>query len=301
MVQGGEDPTLRMLRSSLGKQVQSERETSAIWGFGTSGRDAASKIYISREFDKILPGNNSQGPVYKAYASIGPQPESKYQSLPAPGFGSAARSERLDKNGVPGPGAYECDASIGPTLDSRRESAPRTVFGTASRDVYASLPDELLKTVASGRGTPAPGTYSAIPGACGKQIDSRYPSSSSHRAASARRFDSRDTRRDYPAAGAYESAYNSVGRQFLSNKKTVSSTKIGTSNRDAANKIFISKEHEKSAYGMNSPGPAAGVVIAACAPQKLSAKKSYPSWGFGTSARSKGYANDVPGPGSYWA
>ena len=189
-----------------------------------------------------MPGNNSMGPVYKSYASIGPQPESKYASLPAPGFGSSSRP-LPSRSGTPGPGTYECDNAIGPTRDSRKQSASRTVFGNASRDVFASLPDELLKVVASGVGTPGPGSYGAIPGACGKQIDSRYASSSAHRAGSARRFDNRDNRRDYPGAGSYEASYPAVGKQFLSNKKSLPSAKIGTSSRDASNKLFISKEH----------------------------------------------------------
>lgn len=258
------------------------------------------QIYQSREVDRIMPGNNSQGPVYKSYAAIGPQPESKYASLPAPGFGSSGRPIP-GRSGTPGPGTYECDNAIGPTKDSRKQSAARTVFGTASRDYFASLPDELLKVVSNGVGTPGPGTYGAIPGSCGKQIDSRYATSSSHRAGSARRFDNRDNRRDYPGAGSYESSYPAVGKQFLSNKQSLPSPKIGTSSRDASNKLFISKEHEKSQFGNNSPGPASGVTVMACGPQKLSVKKSSPSWGFGTSARSKPYGNNVPGPGSYWA
>ncbi len=46
--------------------------------------------------------------------------------------------------------------------------------------------------------------------------------------------------------------------------------------------VFISKEHEKSAFGEFSPGPTTGTVVNAIGPQKLSVKKSYPSWGFGT-------------------
>jgi hypothetical protein len=34
---------------------------------------------------------------------------------------------------------------------------------------------------------------------------------------------------------------NALGKQTLSNKKTLPSAKIGTSNRDAAKRIFISK------------------------------------------------------------
>jgi hypothetical protein len=40
----GNDPSLRMLRSSLGRQVTSPHETLPQWGFGTGDRNAASKV-----------------------------------------------------------------------------------------------------------------------------------------------------------------------------------------------------------------------------------------------------------------
>lgn len=44
MVHGGDDPTLRNLRSGFGKQVVSPASTLPAWGFGTSSRDAAGKV-----------------------------------------------------------------------------------------------------------------------------------------------------------------------------------------------------------------------------------------------------------------
>lgn len=297
MVLKDEDPTVAMLRSGQGRQVQSARQTFPAWGFGTAGRDASAKLYLSKEQERARGGNNSPGPVYKSFAAIGPQPESIFQSSPAPGFGSSSRSEN-HATSVPGPGAYSTDNAT--SNDSRKGSSPKVVFGTASRDYHASLPDELMRVVAAGRASPGPCTYT-IPGSCGKQVDSRYSSQPSYRAASARRFQEINTRKDNPGAGAYEATVNSFGKQFLSNRASLPSAKIGTSRRDDAKKVFISKEHEKSCYGEIGPGPATGVHVPACAPQKSSVKKSYPAWGFGTSARSKSYSNDVPGPGSYWA
>lgn len=65
--------------------------------------------------------------------------------------------------------------------------------------------------------------------------------------------------------------------------------------------IFISKEHEKVAFGINSPGPASGPRVNSMGPQALSMKKSNPAFGFGTSKRGEKYATDTPGPGAYWA
>lgn len=46
---------------------------------------------------------------------------------------------------------------------------------------------------------------------------------------------------------------------------------------------FISKEHEKQAFGMNSPGPGTAKPLSASGPQKLSTRSTNPTWGFGTS------------------
>lgn len=69
----------------------------------------------------------------------------------------------------------------------------------------------------------------------------------------------------------------------------------------ACTQIFISKEHEKGAYGENSPGPVTSQFVSAIGEQKLSVKKSAPSWGFGSGLRIKPYDTPTPGPGAYFA
>ena len=39
-----DDPSVRMLRSGIGKQVKSDHENAPEWGFGTGHRDAADKV-----------------------------------------------------------------------------------------------------------------------------------------------------------------------------------------------------------------------------------------------------------------
>mmetsp|Transcript_4343 Transcript_4343/g.9399 ORF Transcript_4343/g.9399 Transcript_4343/m.9399 type:complete len:303 (+) Transcript_4343:168-1076(+) len=296
-----EDPSTKMLRSGFGKQVKSPNNTFPAWGFGTSHRDAAAKLYLSAEQAKAMNGNNSQGPVYKSYGAIGPQPESKYQSSAAPGFGTSARGVKYGKNNIPGPGTYQQEGGIGPMKESKRATSPRAVFGTATRDGMTKvfMDDELMKTY-YGRESPGPNSY-ATPGGIGKQTDSKYGTLPAWSQGTSERFKYKDAHKDMPGVGTYASNYNALGKQALSTKKSLPAPKIGTSQRDAAKKIFISKEHEKGAYGEMSPGPVTGTVVNSFGNQTLSVKKSNPSWGFGTSKRIKDYGNITPGPGTYWA
>lgn len=296
-----DDPSVRMLRSGIGKQVKSDHESAPEWGFGTGHRDAADKLYLSAEQAKAMHVSYSQGPVYKAYSAIGPQPESKFRSASAPGFGSSGRSKGNGKAPAPGPGSYQAEGGIGPQKESKRSTSPRIAFGTATRDQQSKvwLDDELMKTYA-GRESPGPNNY-AYPPAIGKQADSKYASAPSWRQGSSDRFKYKDWARDVPGAGTYKT-FDALGRQTLSSKKTLPSAKIGTGTRDAFKKIFISKEHEKGAFGENSPGPVTSQFVSSIGTQRLSVKSSAPSWGFGSSKRPPLLnTTGSPGPGAYYA
>jgi 3-hydroxymyristoyl/3-hydroxydecanoyl-(acyl carrier protein) dehydratase len=65
--------------------------------------------------------------------------------------------------------------------------------------------------------------------------------------------------------------------------------------------LFISLEHEKSAYGVFSPGPCTASVEAAASSKRLSTQRQPSAWGFGTSRRLPLQRNDAPGPGEYYA
>lgn len=62
------------------------------------------QLYLSSEQAKAMNGNNSQGPVYKSFGAIGPQPESRYSTAAATGFGTSARAMKDRKSYIPGPG-----------------------------------------------------------------------------------------------------------------------------------------------------------------------------------------------------
>ncbi|MEW5299046.1 MAG: hypothetical protein WDW36_002096 [Sanguina aurantia] len=274
---GDIDPSTKMLRSGFGRQVKSFNQSNPSWGFGTGSRDAFLKLYLSQEQAKAMNGNNSQGAVYKNFSAIGPQPESKYLSATAPGFGTAARK----------------------TGSARFSGAPGPVFGNATRDTQSKvwLDDELMKTYA-GRESPGPNSYKPFEG-IGKQVDSKYGSAPSWRQGTSERFRGAPSGKDGDGSAWIQVA--AIGKQAQSNKQTLPSFKIGTGQRDAAKKLFISKEHEKGQYGENSPGPVTGQFVSSIGIQTLSVKSSAPSWGFGTGKRIKDYGNEAPGPGAYFA
>ena len=69
----------------------------------------------------------------------------------------------------------------------------------------------------------------------------------------------------------------------------------------SARQMFISLEHEKSAFGVCSPGPCTASVEAAESSRRLSTRRQPSSWGFGTSRRLPITRNEAPGPGEYYA
>uniref|UniRef100_A0A383WC15 Flagellar associated protein n=1 Tax=Tetradesmus obliquus TaxID=3088 RepID=A0A383WC15_TETOB len=297
-----EDPSVKGLRSGFGHQVRSNSPSNPSIGFGSSVRDASLHQYLSPEHAKAMSGNNSQGPVYKVYSSMGQQPESTAAYPGTMTFGTAQRLPKPGKSGVPGPGHYKTSPALGEQKESKRSTSPRAVFGTATRagqeKVY--LDGELMKTY-YGKESAPPGSYN-VPGALGRQVASTKESAPGIKiGTSLRALDYTVMRsKDMPGAGQYNT-YRAVGKQPLSSKKTLPAHSFGKSTRDASKKTFISKQHEKQAYGIGSPGPGTAKPYTSSGSQQLSTKHTNPTWGFGTSKRLKDYNNDAPGPGTYYA
>jgi len=302
MARRREDVSVKMLRSGFGKQVVSSSLSSPTVGFGTSVRDSSLKQYISPEHAKAMSGNNSQGAVYKTYSSMGPQPDSTFNNSGTFTFGTSARLPKPGKSGVPGPGHYKSQAALGEQKESKRSTSPRAVIGTSTRDGQAKvyLDSELMKTY-YGKESPPPGTYN-VPGALGSQVVSTKESAPGIKIGTSLRALDYEVQRakHLPGAGAYNQ-YSGVGKQPLSIKKSLPTYTFGRSTRDVAKKTFISKEHEKQSFGLTSPGPCTAQPYNSYGRQSLSTRSSSPGWGFGTSRRLKDYANEAPGPGTYYA
>ncbi|KAI8474658.1 MAG: flagellar associated protein [Monoraphidium minutum] len=289
------DPSTKMLRSGFGDQVKSTQESCPSIGFGTSVRENGLKQYISPEHAKVMSGNNSQGPVYKLYSSVGDQPESTMANPGTMTFGTAQRLPKPGKSGVP--------VDLGEQKESKRSTCPRAVFGTCTRDGMAKvyLDADLMKTY-YGKESPPPGSYS-VPGAVGRQVVSTKESAPGIKiGTSLRALDYQVMRAKHlPGPGQYRTPPG-VGRQTLSDKKTLPVVSFGKGTRDAlTKKTFISKEHEKACIGDNTPGPITAAPYSGSGKQLLSTRHSSPGWGFGTGRRLRDYINDSPGVGAYYA
>jgi len=291
------------LRSGFGSQPFSTKNSNPSFGFGSSIREQADKQYLSKDHAKVMPGNNSQGPIYKVTTCLGPQSDSKVESMPLYSFGTEARLPKRDMNAAPGPGAYKIAGSLAKQPLSNKQTAENAVFGNSTRDqqdkVY--MEGEGADKAFFGLESPGPGTYVVV-GAIGRQKLSTKESAPTFKLGTSQRFnyDFVKRARDTPGAGQYP-INGAVGKQPFSTKKTLPAYRFGTATRDNMKKQFISTEHEKSSYGENSPGPVTADLRSSMGKQELSMKKTNPKWGFGKAKRKTIETTDNPGPGAYYA
>jgi hypothetical protein len=91
----------------------------------------------------------------------------------------------------------------------------------------------------------------------GKQVLSHMRTNQSTTLGYGKRFQYDFVKRakEQPGAGEYVKDSNACGKQHLSIKKSMPLYSFGTSDRDQAAKMFLSKDHEKSQKGWLSPGP----------------------------------------------
>ena len=126
------------LPKAVGKQTQSKAVTEGSFGFGTSTRDHAEKVFIGKEQAKVFFGMESPGPAaYKVSSGVGKQPESRNTTepgftIPRGGRGKDVDMERARK--LPGAGQYRTVDGVGAQPRSENRTAPKYGFGTSSRD-----------------------------------------------------------------------------------------------------------------------------------------------------------------------
>ena len=165
--------------TSIGKCVDSNKITEAAFGFGTSTRDHAAKVFLSAEQAKVFFGLESPGPAaYKVLSGVGAQTSSRNRT--APGY-SIPKEQRLKYDYVerakrlPGAGLYDRPGAVGPQVEATKATRPTVGFGTSTRDHAAKvfLGDEQAKVF---YGMESPGPAALGPGAfggTGRMVDSK--------------------------------------------------------------------------------------------------------------------------------
>lgn len=294
-------------RSMFGDQPHSKRRSAPSYGFGSSTRNQAAKVFLSQEHAKLSTPGFSPGPsAYQLRSSVGSQPDGRKSSAPQWIFGSSGRFGAFGKSEkFPGPGSYDMPQGVGMQVSSSKQTQPMFGFGSAGREHVAKvyLSEEHNKSL-HGCDSPGPQVYT-LQGAVGKQELSRTRNQPTWVFGSSQRFQYEHVKRaaTSPGPGAYTQS-QAIGSQIMSTKCSAPLPGFGTSDREQTNKIYISADHEKAQCGNNSPGPGNYSITPSTGRQSLSQYSSQPSWGFGTSSRwtkdaKQGSGNTTPGPGSY--
>ena len=249
------------------------------------------------------------------YRAFGPQTDGEKKSFPAISMGRAGRfaaAERETKTTRrwPGPDAYEAIGSLGAQPVSRRDTLPRIAFTRARRavgNVSRRGSEDEEDVYHHGDNAVGPGSYANASGMGRQAVSGRIT-------APARRFPKDGRWRDGGGGGggggggAYGAAssgrlYDSVGDQALSYHPNAPYVHFGTSFRERAGLVSLSKKQAKKAMcGKLGPGPAYPGP-AALGKQVHSGKATAPAIGFTRDARLDDArfddAAEEPGPGSY--
>jgi hypothetical protein len=301
---GSSQLAVRTVRSGFGAQYDSRKSTAPNYGFGSSVRDAAKKQHISAEHAKVTPVTYTPGAIYDTPSSIGKQTLSQTVSGSEYSFGSQARLPKSKDSNLlaPGPGAYKTKGSVGPQVDSTRASASNFSFGTTTRDGQEKVFLSADHTKADyGKGSPGPAVYS-IKSSLAGQVLSQKATAPSWKMGTDHRFvyDYVIRASKLPGVGQYRH-YGSVGPQVESRKSTRAMYTFGTCKREQREHMYLSADHEKAHYGLQSPGPVTASQQSSMSAQVSSRKQSMASWRFGTAKRFTvdKRAMETPGPDAY--
>ena len=292
------------------------KKSAPKYGFGSSTRDQAGKVFVSQEHTALATaGKGSPGPaVYTLPPAVGgKQPDGRKSDPPSWGFGTASRFRTFKDTGKPdghrgnnpGPGYYNRPpASVGPQVLGGMKSEPLVGFGTAERKnvrkVFISNAHQ--NTDLYGMASPGPAASYQLQSTMGKQAHSTAANPPAWVIGGARAPDK--TGADSPGPAAYELP-QSVGPQPDSKKPRAATPGFGASTRDIRAKIYVGPGHDKGSYGHIGPGPAASYkVVSAVGPQVLSQTGSSGAAPFSKASRWATYEreqrkNTTPGPGAY--
>jgi len=285
----------------------STKKSSPSYGFGTSSREVAKKVFVSQQHTILATaGLHSPGPASCTLPnSVGEkQPNSRKQDPPSWGFGTANRFRPMSAPANPAPGHHGRPQSAhGVQVDSKFKSQPLFGFGTATRKHTSKvfLSAEHNKIEDHGRASPGPATY-ILKAAIGPHLESQMASEPAWQFGGSARARA-DVGRESP--GPVYVLPQSVGPQPDSRKPRAATPGFGAATREKQGKVFLGPDHEKAAHGRQSPGPAAQYQTASSLGQQLHSKdRQAPSSSFSKASRFASWEqekkkNSVPGPGAY--
>ena len=230
----------------LGTQTNSVHHSSPSYGFGSSTREQANKVFVSHEHSKLATSGVSPGPAsLGARSTCGPQVDGTYASAPMWNFSSAKRFGVYGRDNVPGPGKYEMRSSMGPQVEGDFPTLPVFGMGSSTRDnvkrVYIS--EQHSNVAFQGANSPGPASYS-LNTSVGKQGSSTKANQPSWVFGSNKRFTNPDLLRSarQPGPDQYD-AHSAIGPQVASTKRSAPLAGFGSSNRMHASKVFMSPQH----------------------------------------------------------
>lgn len=274
-----------ILRSLIGPQPTSGKESAPAWVFGSGDRSGA----------LMNPGGGgkrsvglSPGPIYL--------PSPRGRDSPRYSFGGAASSTPSRRAGAaPGPGEYDAPKDIGTDQAlSVSRNAPRYGWGTGGRDKLGSGG---MMGLAS---RPACNEFYELTEAIGPQPVSTRATRPAYSLSMDSRFDDRQRTRKLAAAPG-PGAYNTIGgtgTQADSTKATQPQYGFSRGNRF--------RQGNADPANRNREARLVGDLRSAVGRQVMSERKSKPQYRFGTARRfewdrpaSAAARYDTPGPGSY--
>lgn len=293
-------------KSMLGTQVSSKKTSAPAYGFGSSSRQQANKVFVSSEHARLASHGAPPGPsAYSLRGAVAGQPDSRKTSAPNWAFGTAERFTYEKKNTAnPGPGAYASQGAFGGQVNSGQSTNPIYGFGSSERKHVVNLfVSEEHNKSRHGKESPGPQVYK-LKGAFNKQDASKNRTAAQWVFGSQERFQYDHVKRAMtsPGPGAYSQS-QAVGSQVSSTRPSSYSFGFGTSDRGHMEKVYLTPEHEKMMAGVHSPGPSSYSLQEATGKQALSQNHSASSWGFGSASRwtssEKLTGSKTPGPGAY--
>lgn len=286
----------------LGSQELSHRQTPPSYGFGSSTRTHAAKVFQGAEHAKTYNyGAETPGARYNSPSAVGVQREGGKSSLPQWQFGTDERFSRRPRGPVPGPGTYDADSALGKQLYSARSTNPRYGFGTSSRGNSAKLfiSQEHAKNE-FGHNSPGP---AFINNAHTQLAGSKYGFGTAARFSRVAQKQGSDW--DSPGPAAYDTSAGTtgVGSQLSSRCESQPRFGFGSSERSHRAKMFVSDTHARSVAGEHacSPGPAVYHGPSSIGAQRSTRGQTAPTWGFSKASRFRTNSDDTgtPGPGAY--